>query len=344
MEILIIRFSALGDLVTLEPTFRALRHFHRDDHITFLTSQVGKELYEDTGYFDRIVVEQGTSRGRLLQRSLRLRRELGPQRFGIIFNLQSSSLSHLLTLMLRKRRVVNISAAFWQKLLSRKIPYRRVPELLCAAGFPEHQISAYIRNVSNNQIALGVSAHLAARYRRQLTKAYDARLVIALAPGASPRWESKKWGDERFAELASKLQATGFAVIVVGSNLETDAARLIHSHSDQAMDFTGRTTVTELKALLSNASVLVGNDSGPAHLAAAVGIPTVTIFAPTGSVHCVSNMSYRGTHVCLTPEAGACHTCYNPVCKLSRACMASISVEKVFHAILELANLRKPSQ
>lgn len=340
MNILVIRFSSLGDLVTLEPTFRALRHFHRDDHITFVTSQVGRELYEDAGYFDRIVVESGSRHGHLLRRARTLRSELGNPRFDLVYHLQTSRFSHLLTLLLRKARVVHIAASPWQKLFSIKVRFRPAPDLLRAAGFDATAITAYVRDESHHKIALGVDVQRAESFRLRLAEAGGARPVIALAPGASARWESKKWGDEHFAELAAKLQDAGAQVIVVGSTLESAAAHLIQQRAGRALDFTGQTSVGQLKALLSNTDVFIGNDSGPAHIAAAVGTATVTIFAPTSEIHCVKHMPYRGSHICLSPADSVCRTCYEPDCSSNRACMASISVERAFQAAVELLHAR----
>ena len=341
-EILVIRFSALGDLVTLETLFRALRHFHRDDRITLLTSNIGKELYGDTGSFDRIVVDTKPNSS-LLARARRLRNHLGLETFDVIYNLQGSSLAHLITLLLKKRRVVNRSSSLWQKLIGMKLRGKTLPEVLRAAGFDTESVSRYFQQPQAEIIQLGVDKRLAEEYRAQLAQTAGDRPIVALAPGASPQWESKKWGDERFAELARRMQDAGFAVIVVGSELEAGAARLIRSRADQAHDFTGRTSVGQLKALLGISAVFVGNDSGPAHVAAAVGTPTVTLFAPTGSIHCVKHLPYRGAHICLTAEGGGCKPCYNPHCPKSRECMAAIGVECVFHAALELAHRGAPS-
>lgn len=342
MDILVIRFSSLGDLVTLEPTFRALRHFHRHDNITFVTSQVGKELYDDTGYFDRIVVASGEREGRLLHRAHALRAELGNPRFAVIYHLQTSRFSHLLTLLLRKERVVHIAASTWQKLFSIKVRFRPAQEILRAAGFDATGITDYFRDASNRSISLGVDAQRAESFRLRLAGPDRARPVAALAPGSSSRWESKKWGDEHFAELASKLQEADWRVIIVGSKLENAAAQIIMRRADRALDFTGHTSVGQLKALLSNADVFIGNDSGPAHIAAAVGAATVTLFAPTGEIHCVRNMAYRDTHICISADRGTCRTCYEPNCPKSHECMATISADRVFTALLELAQSRQP--
>lgn len=343
VEILVIRFSSLGDLVTLEPTFRALRHFHRGDRITFITSPVGKALYEDTAYFDRIVVERGDRQGPLLRRASALRTALGKQRFAIVYHLQTSRFSHLLTLLLRKDKVVHIAASGWQKLLSIKVQFRPPAELLRAAGFEAVAIADYLADNTHNKITLGADPQRVDSFRQRLLETGNARPVIALAPGASVRWRSKHWGDEHFAELAARLQATGAQIVVVGSELEKASAQHIQQRANKALDFTGQTDIGTLKALLVNTDVFIGNDSGPAHIAAAVGTATVTIFAPTAEIHGVKHMSYRGTHVCLSPTAGVCRTCYEPDCALSRVCMASIGVERVFESAMALAGVSVPS-
>lgn len=343
MEILVIRFSSLGDLVTLEPTFRALRHFHRADRITFITSQIGKELYEDTAYFDRIVVEHGDRRGHLLRRVRALRAALGGQRFAVVYHLQTSRFSHLLTLLLRKDRVIHIAASGWQKLFSIKLRFRPPAELLRAAGFGAAAIADYMADDSHHRIALGADPQRVESFRRRLAEAGGARPVIALAPGASARWRSKHWGDDHFADLAARLQEAGAQIVVVGSELEKISAQRIQQSANHALDFTGQTDIGALKALLINTDVFIGNDSGPAHIAAAVGTATVTIFAPTAEIHCVKHMPYRGAHVCLSPEAGVCRTCYETDCATSRGCMASIRVGQVFDSVMALAGVIAPS-
>ncbi|GAB6042110.1 glycosyltransferase family 9 protein [Endothiovibrio diazotrophicus] len=340
-EILITRFSALGDLVTLEPMLRALRTFHRDDTITFLTSGIGEALYGER--FERCLAYPQRSSGRWRQAG-ELKRQLEALtpagRFERVYDIQASTLSLLTALRLRKGRLVNQSTRLSEKLMGRKARGLTTPELLRAAGFPEERIDAYWSQPASRTIALPVPEAEAARFEEQF--AARARPVAVIAPGASERWSSKQWGEARFAELAVRLDAAGYTVAVIGSQWEQAAAAQIVERLPEALDFTARTGIRELVGLLSRASLFVGNDSGPAHLAAGVALPTVTLFGPTGEMHCAGRLPYRGEHACLTPHDIPCHPCYKPVCPTERECLASIPVDEVLATALAIARPSPP--
>ena len=111
MKILVIRFTALGDLVTLEPTFRAFRYFFKDAKITLLTSSFGKGLYEESDYFDDYVVHKS-----FLTTVEHLRKE----HFDIVINLQCNKPSHYLNLLLHKDKTINKSFTLFQKIFHTK--------------------------------------------------------------------------------------------------------------------------------------------------------------------------------------------------------------------------------
>ena len=96
MKILIIRFSALGDLVTLEPTFRAIRHFYSNSDITFVTSSIGKGLYLDSGYVDKFIIHKDFKDTKL---------EINAYDYDIVFNLHCNSLSHRLVLFTKYNKL-----------------------------------------------------------------------------------------------------------------------------------------------------------------------------------------------------------------------------------------------
>lgn len=333
-NVLVIRFTALGDLVTLEPMFRALRHFHPDAHITCATSAIGQQLYQDTDYFNKFIIPETNEN--VLSQSSSLAKQSGKTRYDYIYNLQSNSLSHLLILRLHRERIVYRSSAPWQKLLGIKPRGKTPSQVLASAGFPQHLIDAYFAQKENNLIRLAISQTLCDEYQSQLHEHFGDRPIVVLAPGASVRWVSKKWGDERYARLAAQLEKNGVGVIIVGSNLERDAANTILKTAPNSIDFTGRTSIRELKALLSCSNVMIGNDSGPAHLAAGTGISTITIFAPTSTVHCVANLDYSGHHYYLSPESVDCKTCYDPACSNAEKCMSGINMDRILTIVSQL--------
>jgi ADP-heptose:LPS heptosyltransferase len=90
-----------------------------------------------------------------------------------------------------------------------------------------------------------------------------------------------------------------------------------------------------LKSVLAVTNLLVGNDSGPAHLAAGVGTNTLTIFGSTDIKHCVKFGSYLGGHEYLVAEPRlSCQPCYKPICPTNKECMSVISVDKVYKTII----------
>jgi heptosyltransferase I len=106
--------------------------------------------------------------------------------------------------------------------------------------------------------------------------------LLLMAPGTI--WETKHWGTDKFAEVARHFLRRGFAVALMGSRRERllceDVARL----APGAVDIAGETTLTELAAVIRRSTISVTNDSGPMHFAVALGRPVVSIFGPTDPI------------------------------------------------------------
>ena len=319
MNILVIRFSALGDLITYEPAFRAIRFFFSSAHITFLTSSTGAGLYSDTDHFDQIVIHES-----FFQTRMKLTRK-----FDFIFNLQGNRLSHILSAVVSSAKKINISQSAVQRFLGIKKPPKKYSQLLSDAGISSEVQKPYWLQQKSSQIILRSSFPF---NRIEKTK----NVLVGLAIGASPRWNSKKWGKENFLELTEMLLAKDFQVLLVGGETEMEDAAYIQKNSSSIDNLVAKTNLTELKAVMTMLDVFVGNDSGPAHMAAAVGCSTVTIFGSTSVRHCVKNLPYVGRHVCIEPSKSVeCHPCYKAECIYAQhKCMNSISVEKVYQQII----------
>ncbi|HET9084908.1 MAG TPA: glycosyltransferase family 9 protein [Candidatus Limnocylindrales bacterium] len=106
-------------------------------------------------------------------------------------------------------------------------------------------------------------------------RSVDGPLVI-LAPGATDG--RRRWPPERFGEVAAALSSEGYRPIVIGTAPEAALAEAVVSVAPETADLTGRLTLPELAGLLCDSALIVGNDSGPLHLAAAVGTPAVGLF------------------------------------------------------------------
>jgi ADP-heptose:LPS heptosyltransferase len=105
------------------------------------------------------------------------------------------------------------------------------------------------------------------------------RPLAVLVPGTV--WESKHWQIEGFAQVGRHLLASGFSVAIAGTSRDHARGRMIAGACPGAQDLTGRTTVAGLVALIKRATICVTNDSGSMHVAVAVGTPVVSVFGPT---------------------------------------------------------------
>jgi heptosyltransferase I len=106
--------------------------------------------------------------------------------------------------------------------------------------------------------------------------------LVIIAPGTI--WETKHWGTEKFAEVARHFLRKGFAVALIGSRRERGICEDVARLAPGAVDIAGETTLTELAALIGRSAISVTNDSGPMHLSVALDRPVVAIFGPTDPV------------------------------------------------------------
>jgi ADP-heptose:LPS heptosyltransferase len=157
----------------------------------------------------------------------------------------------------------------------------------------------------------------------------DRDAVCVIHPSA--RWETKRWPAARFAQLADALAAKeGIRIIIVGSGSEASRTDEMARHIAQtAVDLTGKTDLLQLAALLRRSDLLVTNDSGPMHLAAAVGTPVVAIFGPTDPARVGP---YGAGHIVLRKEVD-CSRCSRGSCVRDALCLKAVGVAEVLESV-----------
>jgi len=146
--------------------------------------------------------------------------------------------------------------------------------------------------------------------------------------------QAKHWGDTRYGELADRLRAAGFSVVLLTSPGEREQAESIASAIEGIPVIGQDGDVLQLAAAISHCSVVVTNDSGPLHLATALAVPSVSIFGPTDPARTVIPGATR-----VLRKPFACQPCYNRDCPLMHhRCMSEITVDDVFQASVGLFN------
>jgi ADP-heptose:LPS heptosyltransferase len=262
-RILVIKLAALGDFVQAFGPFAAIRAHHPDAAITLLTTPPYADLARRSPWFDA-VWSDGRPSWRDAAAWWRLARRLRGAGFARVYDLQTSRRSS-------RYRVLVGGAAEWSGIAS-------------GASHP---------HANPRRDAM----HTAERQREQLEMAgirrfpppetdwLDADLgafalpprFALLVPGASPGRPGKRWPAERYGELAAGLD---LPAAVVGGAAEAPLAAEVAARAPGTIDLTGRTDFAALGALGRRAAFAVGNDTGPVHLIAAAGCPTLALFGP----------------------------------------------------------------
>ncbi len=155
--------------------------------------------------------------------------------------------------------------------------------------------------------------------------AADKKLAV-LAP--STIWETKEWRSDGFAEVARQLLQKGFAVTLIGAGRERDVCEKVAQLAPGVVNLAGETTLTELAALIRRSTISVTNDSGPMHLAVALDRPVVSIFGPTDPVW----IGPYGRADAVLQAGIACSPCYLRQlsrCRHGHACMKDVSARAV---------------
>ena len=160
----------------------------------------------------------------------------------------------------------------------------------------------------------------------------DAPVAI-LGPGAI-YGPAKRWSAERFAALATALAREGFRVVVCGARSDAAVcADVVARAGNGALSLAGETSLELQAGLCALAALAVCNDSGLAHLAAAVGAPTVAIFGSTSSAWTAP----LGMRVRVVQRAPVCSPCFQRTCAIGYRCLEAISVAEVTRACREVA-------
>jgi lipopolysaccharide heptosyltransferase I len=156
------------------------------------------------------------------------------------------------------------------------------------------------------------------------------RPLAVLVPGTL--WQTKRWHVEGFADVARHLTRTGRAVALAGSPGERDRCRAVAARCPGARDLSGRTTLSDLAALIRRAEVCVTNDSGSMHLAAALGRPVVAVFGPTDPIR-VGPYGRPGDVVRADVPCAGCYLRRLRACPHGHVCMTEVTAAMVIRRL-----------
>ncbi len=259
-RVLVIRLGALGDFVLSFAPFAAIRAHHAQDQVTLLTTTPFAGLARASPWFDHVALDV---RPAWWQPGLvwRLRRLL--RSFDLVYDLQTSRRSAIYYRLAGSPPWSGVARGC---SLPHRNPQRDAMHTLERQG--EQLADAGVEPVTPDL------AWLAAAASPPMPQPF-----ALLVPGAAPHRPEKRWPAAHYGALATMLQARGIVPVVVGTASEAWLAGGIRAVCPAAIDLTGQTTLFGLAALAARAELAIGNDTGPMHLAAAMGAPSVVLFS-----------------------------------------------------------------
>jgi ADP-heptose:LPS heptosyltransferase len=258
-RILVIKLGALGDFAQAFGPFAAIRAHHPGAEITLLTTPPFAPLARQAPWFDQ-VWEGGRPRG--LAALWALRRQLRAARFDRVYDLQTSARSS------RYRWLVGRGVEWSGIAAGASHPHAN----------PRRDFMHTVERQREQLVMAGIS-HFPAPELGWLD-ADIARFALPerfalLIPGASPGRPAKRWPVENFGALATTLD---IPVVILGGPAEASLGTAISEAAPGTRDLTGKTSFADIAALARRAAFCIGNDTGPTHLAAEAGCPTLALF------------------------------------------------------------------
>ncbi len=327
----------VGDVVMATPAFRALRAKFADEHLTVIVNRNVRPVLEDAPWFDAFFEVGPRDKGVFgtLRAAKRLRR--GDYDLGILF---TNSFRTALAMRLgRVRNIVGYAREGRSFLLSERLDPLKEKGRFVPAPMVDYYLAicAYLGcDVSDRRLELF--------WRPALERDLDAyggrrgidwsKRIVVMNPGAA-FGASKCWPPEHFARACEGLAADkDVQIVITCAPAESDIARAIalESHVAVASLHDEPAGLALLKPLIRRAALLITNDTGPRHYAAALDTPVVTLFGPTDPRW--SDTGYA-KEVALS-EAVECAPCQRPRCRTDHRCMRRIAPEKVVEAAREL--------
>jgi lipopolysaccharide heptosyltransferase II len=330
--ILIIKMTAVGDVVLSTAAFKAIRYKFPNARIYCLTSPLASAIVENCPYINEVIVVD--PRPKDFKTLMAKARELRRYHFDKVVDLQNNRMSHLLSFLACPKESYGYDNGKFGFLLSKKIKnnIRHIPPM-------EHQFRVLkmmgIDYSPELKLELSPSARDEACAQELLDSEWlsDGQIFIGLNISASRAWPTKNWPLEHIAKLCDILGHKNIRVILTGETKDRALSRKIISKArSKPASFVGKTTILQLAALIKRCRVYISPDSAPLHVAAGMQVPVIAFFGPTDPKR---HMPPADKNVVLHKPM-KCSPCYSGVCKIkTHACMNDISPEEVARKVMQ---------
>lgn len=345
-KILIVKLSAIGDVVHTLPALNALRQHYPEAHITWLVEEAAADLIMGHESLDRVLVsrrkhwEKELRKGKVtsvLRQAVAFIHKLRDTHYDIILDFQAALKGAAMIGLARGDRKIGYGPGMAHQEHSYRFLNERVPMVdVDTHALKRSLLLLEAIGIHSPTIAYHLPITIQSRHNvaemMQSSPSTLKQVPIAINPMAL--WETKLWVPDRFAKLADRLISEHQARIYFtgGSADRLMIDGIVRKMHHGAVNLAGATSLMELAALYQEMAMVITTDTGPMHIAAAVDTPVIALFGPT-SEHRTGPYGERH-HVVSTNLA--CRPCFKRTCAQFH-CMPSITVEDIVkHAQLLL--------
>lgn len=316
-DVLVIKLGALGDVILSLPHITRIVESFPRSRVTLLTAPEYRELASVVPGLEVVAFPR---KGFIAM--FQVMRWLLGRRFRLVLDLQGSLRSRIMTLLTQAEQRIGRKAG----ISYTRVPadqddsthaFQRLNALLDVAGITPaaQEMPDIFRDQSSSAVSAWIEKHVPGDRKRVLMHA-----------GSSRRWQSKRWEEAHFIDLACRLEECNFSVIWIGGQDEREVNQRLSKAV--GVDASGAFSFTDLVGLGHHAVFAITNDSGPMHLLSLSGIPVYSFFGPTDWRR--SHALGQQEHVLINPVP--CSPCFLNVCPPERRheCLADISSDRVF--------------
>lgn len=331
-RVLVIRLRSIGDTVLTTPSLIALKRFLPHARVDILLEDWVAPVLQGFPFVDEIIT---LKRGSAAPRA-RIASQTRGNKYDVVYNLHGGTTATLLTRATGAKHRVGYSSYQYARLHNHLAPsssslWRRdkthsVEQQLALLGWTGVPVTD--RPPTQLAITEQATESIAARLRAESLD--DTTPFAVIHPTAA--FDTKQWATEKFARVAENLSARGLAVVVITAQAEANVAEKLRQDSKAPVTTLTNLSLPEVTALASQARLFVGNDSGIAHIAAAVGAPCVVIFGSSNIAHW---RPWAKSAAEVVFEEMECQPCHGYYCEKFEQpeCIKRVPVERVVAAV-----------
>ncbi len=336
-KILVVKTHAIGDLLMVTPSLRALKKKFPSADIDLMTGSWSSGAVKHNPYINTIIeVPDEVFHGKKLFRLTKLIKRLRHNKYDMAFVFQPSRIVQILIRMAGIKHLAAPVRHLPSKLVRYPVLWRSIPDDYVVKDF-----ISVVKAVNIDSDGLDMDFFIPEGIQQQVQRMLfedslgkHQYLVVCPGGGRNPRdyVKQKIWPEDRYAELIKRLLDEGVPVIVAGSQSDRETCRNV-LRIPGIVDLMGKTTFAQLGAFIQSARLLLTNDSAPMHLALAVHCPFVAVFGPSCRK---SLLPESGNFEAITPSI-ACAPCYNnePFGRCDRCdCIQSVQTDTVYKAVI----------